>query len=113
MIAALALVRRHARIERRAPATVNDVDIGRRIDSRHHRPEHFFLVGRIDILIDHDDVATVARRRGAAHGRQPGLLGVASVLLVDRNDGQVGGMVVHANDVLNTRAFELIPKNTG
>src|SRR4249920_2545844 len=38
VILVVALLRRHARIKRCRPAAVDDVDIGRRIDPRHHRP---------------------------------------------------------------------------
>src|SRR5262249_61011884 len=39
------------RVERRAPAAVDDVDLLARIAARAHRPDHVVEVGRIDVLV--------------------------------------------------------------
>ena len=83
----------------------------RRIHARHHRPENFLHVGRIDVFVDDNDVAAVAIGRGTAEGRRTRLLGMAGVFLLDRNNGQVRSVIVHADDVLNAGAFQLIPEH--
>src|SRR4029079_2906371 len=44
--------RRDARIEIRRPGVAHHVHGRGRIDARAHRPQHFVLVGRIDVIID-------------------------------------------------------------
>src|SRR5262245_54045593 len=72
------------RIERRAPATVDDVDLVARIAARAHRPDHVVEVGRVDVVVD-DDGPAVAIGAGVTMGRHhAGLLGVAAIELLDR-----------------------------
>ena len=112
MVAILPLVGRHARVQRGAPATIDNVDVGRWVHAGHHGPKHFFLVGGIDIFVDDHDVAAIARGRGGTHGGQACLLGMASVFLLDGNHGQIGSMIVDADDVLDSGALQLIPEDT-
>jgi hypothetical protein len=102
MILRFTLIRRHSRVERRAPAAIEDVDIRRRIDSRHHCPQDFFQIRRIDVFIDDDDIATIARSGGTTYRCQTGLLCVAGVFLLNRHDGKIRRMIIDADDVLNS-----------
>src|SRR5262245_30297050 len=113
MVAVVPLVRRHSRVQRGAPATIDDVDVSCRVHPGHHRPKYFFLIRGIDILIDNHDVAAVARRCRSTYRSQARLLGMAGIFLLDGHYGQVGGMIVNADDILNARAFQLVPQNTG
>ena len=58
-IAGVALVGVHRRIERRAPAAVDDADGGLGIATGRHRPDHILHIGRIDVVIDDDDEAAM------------------------------------------------------
>ena len=49
------LIRVHDRIERRAPAVVNDGDGALRVATRRHGPDDFPKVGGIDVIIHHHD----------------------------------------------------------
>src|SRR5258706_6992226 len=48
-IAGIALIGMHRRIERRAPATVDDTDRSLGVAAGRHRPDHVLHVWRIDI----------------------------------------------------------------
>src|SRR5437016_1886025 len=39
------------RIALRGPRLVDDVDVGRRIEARAHRPQHLVEVARVDVLV--------------------------------------------------------------
>src|SRR5439155_27349768 len=77
VVLVISFLRRHARIERRTPTAVDDIDIGRRIDAGHHRPEYFLHVGWIDVFVHHDDVAAVTIGRGVSERRGTRLLGMS------------------------------------
>src|SRR5262245_28865858 len=53
------------RVERRAPAAVDDVDLVARVAARAHGPDHVVEVGGIDVLVD-DDGPAVAIGAGMA-----------------------------------------------
>src|SRR4029077_4679052 len=75
------------RIERRAPAAMDDIDLNTRIAAGAHRPDDVVDVGRIDVLI-HDNGPTITVGAGMAMwGAHAGLLGVPAVKLLD-GDGQ-------------------------
>src|SRR4029453_9106566 len=58
-VAGIALVRVHRRIERRAPATVDDTDGGFGIATRRHCPNNVLHIRWIDVVIDDDDEAAM------------------------------------------------------
>ncbi len=87
MIFVVAFLRRHTRIERRRPAAVDNIDVRRRVDPCHHRPEHFLDIRRVDVFIDDHDVPAVAIGGGATERRRARLLRMAGIFLLDRNHG--------------------------
>src|SRR5712692_232737 len=107
----VALVGRHARVERRAPAAVDELDVARGIDARLHGPQHLLEVAGVDVLVHDDDVAAVASAGGAGQHGHAGLLGVAGVALPDGDDDHVGRVLPDAGDVLDARRFELVPQH--
>src|SRR5262245_48092396 len=113
MISGFPFLWRHARIQRvlQQPSMISMLVLGStRVIIR---PEHFFHIGRIDVLIDHNDITSVASGGSAAHGSQTCLFRASGVRLLDRHDGKIRRMIVHADDVLNSCTLQLIPEYTG
>ena len=104
------------RIERRAPAAVDDVDLIARVAARAHRPDHVVEVGRVDVVVDHDGPAIVVGAGVAVRGHHRGLLGVAAVQRLDRDhqhEAAAAGLMrpyaLHAGDA---GGLELVPDRT-
>src|SRR6516165_2135475 len=72
-------------IEHRAPAAAQDFDAFARFEARAHRPYHLVHVGGIDVVVDHDHDPVGIGAGVALRGDEPGLLGVAGLLLLDRH----------------------------
>src|SRR5437870_2285660 len=81
-----ALARRNDRIDGIAPTAPHDVDIFYRISSRAEGPEKLVAIPDVDVIVDDDDIARQQRRRPALRGDHRGLLCMARVTLLDRND---------------------------
>ena len=73
----------HSGIERSAPAAVDDANSGFGIAASGYRPDDFFHVRWIDIIIDDDDKAAMIVSRAGAEGSDSRLLRVAVVALLD------------------------------
>src|SRR6185436_18640037 len=74
------------RVERTAPGASEDFDRLRRIGAAAERPQKFFGVGDVDVVIDHDHVAAEIRARAALARDQARLARVAGIALLDRDD---------------------------
>jgi len=104
-------------IERRRPTAAQRLHVLARIKPRAHRPYDFIGVGWIDVVVDHHDETVGIGAGMTLRSDQSGLLGVAGILLLDR-DGEpqpaaAGGMRPDAFDFRHTRRFELIPHRAG
>src|SRR5262245_50436471 len=73
-------------IERSAPGAAHEFDVVGRVAARAHRPHHVEQVGRIDILVDHDDETPEIGGRLAAGRQQPRLARMAGIGLLDSDD---------------------------
>src|SRR5581483_6372103 len=113
VIPRFALLRRHAWVQRGAPAAGDDFDVARRVHPRFHRPQHLLEVRGVDVLVHDHHVASIARPGRAGDDGMPGLLGVAGVALANGDDDHVGGVEANPGNVLDAGGFELIPQDTG
>src|SRR2546423_10508680 len=52
------VARQIRRIALRGPRLVDDVDVGRRLEARAHRPEHLVQVAGVDVLVDRSEEHT-------------------------------------------------------
>src|SRR4026209_1553990 len=80
VIARRSFLRRHARIKRSTPTAVDGLDIGIWIHPRHHRPQNFLEISRVNVLVYDNDVSAVTRGGGAGKhcmGRLPGMARIA------------------------------------
>ncbi len=77
-----------ARVERRRPSIMDDVDRGRGIGSGEHRPDQLLEVRHIDVVVGDDHVATCIGTRVAHGGDVSRLDGVPRVALLDRDAEQ-------------------------
>ena len=64
---------------------MDNVDRCCRIDARAHRPQNFFLIGRIDVVVDRDVISFHVAVAKARRGNQS-LLGMAGVALAQGDD---------------------------
>src|SRR5262245_8829733 len=94
----------------------NSMSFGR-IAARAHRPHHVEQVGRIDILVDHDDEAPEIGGRLAAGRQQPRLARMAGIGLLDGDDVEHARAAEfvhpHAGDPGQARALDLVPDHAG
>lgn len=71
------------RIERRAPAAMDNVDLIAWIATRAHGPNDVVYVGRVDVII-HDDCPAIAISPSVAmRCHHAGLFGVSAIELLD------------------------------
>src|SRR2546423_14571021 len=85
------VARQIQRIALRGPRLVDDVDVGRRLEARAHRPEHLVEVAGVDVLVDHDGPFA---RVGAAEAVRRNVQRVARmawIALADLHDAESGG----------------------
>src|SRR5262245_4912360 len=104
-------------IERSAPGAAHEFDVVGRVAARAHRPHHVEQVGRIDILVDHDDEAPEIGGRLAAGRQQPRLARMAGIGLLDSDDVEHARAAEfvhpHAGDPRQSRALDLVPDHAG
>src|SRR6516162_6482370 len=104
-------------IEHRAPAPAQDFDAFARFEARAHRPYHLVHVGGIDVVVDHDHDPVGIGAGVALRGDEPGLLGVAGILLLDRHrepePAAAGRVRPYAFHFRHTGGFELVPHGAG
>ena len=105
------------RIERPAPGAAHKLDVAGGIAARADRPHHVEQVGRIDVVVDHDDEAPEIGRRLAAGGEQAGLAGMAGIGLLDGDDVEHARAAEfvhpHAGDAGQSGALDLVPDHAG
>src|SRR5258705_12952771 len=81
-------IARNARVERPAPCAAQDLDRLNWIGAATERPEKFFRIGNVHVVVDYDDVAAKIRARAALARNHAGLTRMTGVTLLDRNNGQ-------------------------
>src|SRR5262245_6601209 len=103
-------------VEHGAPAAAQDFDTFARLEPRAYRPHHLVHVGGIDVVIDHHHDAVGIGAGMALRGNQPGLLGMAAILLLDRDrepqPATAGRVRPHPFDLRYTCGLELVPHGT-
>src|SRR5262249_2346130 len=101
------------RIERARPGALDVLDIGYRIATGRHRPDHIIEIGRIDVGVDHHDPAARIVARVAAGHQHAGLLGVTRMQLLDRDYDEHADraclMAPYALDAVEAGALDLVP----
>src|SRR5215475_9190696 len=74
------------RIERTAPGAAHEIDVNGGVAARARRPHHVEQVGRVDVVVDHDDEAPEIGCRLAAGREQAGWARMAGIGLLDGDD---------------------------
>ena len=80
-------IARDARVERAAPRAAQDLDRLGRIGAAAERPQKFFGIGDVDVVVDYHDVAAKIRARAALARDHARLARMTGVPLLDRNNG--------------------------
>src|SRR5205823_3493541 len=120
-IAGVALVGVHGGIERRAPTAVDDADGGLGIAAGGDRPDDVSQIRGVDVFVDDDDETAVIIAGAGTERGDAGLLCVAVIALLDRNDDErcaAGGggsadVTPHSLDIWNVGLVEVIPDCRG
>ena len=105
-------------IEIGRPGGAQYIDVGGGIRARGHRPQHLVNVGRIDVLINDNDVLGVVGARRNLGGQRSGLGGVPGITLLNRNGGgpEPPGRFRERENALNSgdpQPFEIGPDSSG
>src|SRR3990172_3592206 len=105
-------------IEIGRPGGAQYIDVGGGIRARGHRPQHLVNVGRIDVLINDNDVLGVVGARRKLGGQRSGLGGVPGITLLNRNGGgpEPPGRFRERENALNSgdpQPFEIGPDSSG
>src|ERR1043165_10092464 len=111
----------HGWIERRAPAAIYDANRGFRITARRYCPNNFFHVGWIDVLVNDDHEPAVIIARARAKCGDAGLLGVAMIALLQRNDDErrtsrcrgTANVTPYTLDVRDISLCSIVPNRRG
>src|SRR6516164_5056957 len=96
------LIAGDARVERTAPSAAQNFDRLGRIGAAAERPEKFFRIGDIDVIVNYNDITSQIGARAALTRDHARLARMTRVALRDRNHRQESTacrMAPHAFDV--------------